>query len=860
MIDIENSSHYWLNLDTKRQSNLGVKLRQVSIIAIMATLATAPAIAQSEDNSERPETQETAVELAPVDVIETAAPEPAYSGFDPIDTGLSVIGETAIQNHESGSGDLLDVLRLSPNVRLGLDQFSVRQDDLQDLRPSDISISGGQIYDNSFRIDGVAVNNVHDVTETNPFNFNEVAGSAAQTMFLDPSLISALELRDSNVSARYGDFSGGVVDAIIREPSDRFGATLRFGYESDDLVDYIYDDSADLSEADVPPSFVRWRAYGTVDLPINERFGLLLGLGQSQSEVDYEINETYGGGFRGNNATSNQYLVKGTYDFSDTLRLTGSVVYSPYESEAANRNGINNLIVTKGGGLTSKLGLDGEFGETSWNLQASYVFSEMSRTAPTNHFSWDSDAPSIDFCTSTNCSVGGFGDLDQDQRDFRFEASLTRPLFGGQFSAGGELSYTDANKARPEENRAYSRGDYNPNTVCADPNDITCIDGEIALSTFFAYLPYDAQAEIAQTSAWIEHSQEFGPLEIRAGLRASRDDFLENTEIAPRLSAVWSVTPDWQITAGANRYYSGDFVGYAIRSQYPDSYRYTRTATRSGTDLIYSPDDWRLNRIGRIAKYRPSELDTPYSDEFTAAVTFPLLTGVGRVKGVQRWHRDQIVRLPRERVQETVDGATFTRTVYFPSNEGATDYVGISAEWTGAWRNHALTVNANWSDTTSRAENDGTYFDELDPEELAEDFVLYQGEILSLGEVQQIAQREDFATPFVANTSLQSAWFNDALNTTLWLYYRGEYETIADTGANETIDGQRYDVFDIVTRDASLRSDFNVTYDLPETSYGQVELEMRISNIFNDLPNTDVSRSFPYQRGRSFWFGVNYKL
>ncbi|MFW6300260.1 MAG: hypothetical protein ACOC20_05005 [Oceanicaulis sp.] len=231
------------------------------------------------------------------------------------------------------------------------------------------------------------------------------------------------------------------------------------------------------------------------------------------------------------------------------------------------------------------------------------------------------------------------------------------------------------------------------------------------------------------------------------------------------------------------------------------------------------------------------------------------------MKAVQRWHRDQIVARPSERTEETVNGDTFLRFVSFPSNAGATDYLGLSGEWVSSWSNHTLTLNANWSETTNRfrSPNAGTYFSRLDEEELATDFVFFNGEIVSLAEIQRIAEREDFATPFEANASVQSSWLDDTLRTTLWLYYRGEYETIVDTFVNQTIKGEVYDVFDVATRDASLRSDFNVAYALPQTKFGAVELEVRVSNVFNELPNTDTGRGSPYQRGRSVWLGLNYR-
>lgn len=829
-------------------------------LGALLLFGTAPALAQQ--TSAPTDTQDTEpVELEAIDIEDTRAPLPPYRGFIAEDSGLSVIDKESLGGLEDGSGDALDALRLLPNVNFDVNQFSAEPEDLQDLRPSDISISGGQIYDNSIRIDGVAVDNVMDVTGTNPFNFNEVAGAAAQTIFLDPSLIDSLEVRDSNISAQFGEFSGGVVDAKLRNPGEDFGASLRFGFENDDFVEYEVED-ADLAAADPPPEFTRWRLHGTIDVPVNERFGLLFGFGRSQSEVDYALSENYGGAFRGLRSTSDNFLVKGVYEFDNGLKLVSSLVYSPYESEAANPNGVDNLIVSKGGGLTFKTELDGTTGVYDWLLRASYVDADMSREAPPFNFSWSSEAPSIDFCTNRNCTQGGFGDLEQYQRDYTLEGQAGRDLFGGRFNFGGEVGLVDAFKARNEEGRAYSRGAYNPNTVCADASDPACIDGEIALPVYFAYLPYEANVEILQGAIWAEQNQSFGPVDIRAGLRASTDDYLENTNIAPRLSAVWNVNDDWQVTAGANRYYGRNFVGYAIREQYPDFFTFERDPTVNGDQLIYSEDDWVLTRVRRLTGFRDANLDTPFSDELTVAVTFPAFdrfNGIGRLKAVQRWHRDQIVRSPREEITDTdEDGNEFTRRVFFPSNAGKTDYLGLSAEWTGSWRNTALTLNAAWSETVNNADDLGTYFDGFDAEDLATDFILYQGRIISLAELQEEALRENFATPFTANAALRSRWFNESLDTTLWFYWRGEYETIGDTGVNETVDGVQYDVYDELVRDASLRVDLNAAYTLPEIAAGRVQLEARISNLFSELPNTDVSRAQPYQRGRSLWIGLNW--
>lgn len=828
-------------------------------IGLALALSAWPVSAQTVDEAAQ---SEAPVELEAIDIEDVRAPLPAYRGFIAEDSGLSIIDKSSLKGLESGSGDMLDALRLIPNVHFDVNRQGVDRDNLLNLRPSDLSISGGQIYDNSIRIDGIAVDNVMDVSEDNPFALNEVAGASAQTIFLDPTLIDSLEIRDSNISARFGEFSGGVVDARLRDPADRFGATLRFGLENDSLTEYVVDETADMTAADAPPTFTRWRLHGTVDVPVNDRLKLMLGAGRSRAEVDYPVSANYGGDFRGMRSTSDNFIVKGTYDLTATTRLTSSLTYSPYESQASNQNGYDNLIISKGGGLAFKTELAGKEGDFDWLLRGSYVDADMSREAPPNNFSWSSAAPSIDFCSASSCTSGGFGDLEQYQKDMTLEAEGSYPVLGGKLAFGGEIGQVEAHRSRDTESRAYLSGVYNPATVCADPADPACIDGEIALTRALVYLPYEANVEILQGALWAEHSQSFGPVDVRAGLRWSGEDYLENTQLSPRLSAVWNIHGDWQLTAGTGRYYTRNFVGYAIREQYPHNYQYRRTGALVNGSLVFS-DNWALYSHTVPTGYRDRGLATPYSDEATLALSFPALgalNGIGRVKAVQRWHRDQIVRLPVETIEDLdSSGATYTQRVYFPSNDGKTDYLGLSAEWSGSWRNTALTLSTSWSETYNNADNLGGYFDEQDDEALMSTFVLYQGEILSLAELQSQAQRENFALPFSFNAALRSSWLSERLDTTLWFYWKGEYETIADTGINETINGVRYDVFDKVVRDASLRVDLNAAYKLPALGPGNIELEARVSNLFNELPYTDVSTSYPYQRGRSIWLGLNWK-
>ena len=828
--------------------------RFLMFASIGAIFSVSVAVAQDEEEER---TEDKDIELGEIEVIDTA-PVPAYRGFDPVDTGRSRLERESIRNHETGDGDMFDLLRLLPNISFDVNQQSVRREDLQDLKPSNISISGAQFYDNNIRIDGVGVNNLHDVTNDNPFNFNEVAGSDAQTIFIDPALIEVLDVQDSNISARYGDFTGGVVDAVIRNPLPTFGASFQYGYQDDGFVNYISDGAIDPERANEPPEFRRWRANASVDLPVSDRWLNLISLGRHESSVVYPISEDYGGFSRRLSSESDNLLVKSLYELSPDIDWTTSLVYSPYESQAKSGNGIDNLIVTQGGGLTFYSELDGIRGDWEWRGRLSYAEADMSRDAPPANFSWSSDAPSIDFCTNTNCTVGGFGDLDQRQRDWVLDGELQTAIGSGLWSAGATLEWIEATKQREQEARAYSRGEFDPRTVCASPSDPACIDGEIALPVYFAYKPYDAEVELLRTSFWSEYSASIGNLDYRIGVRYSYDDYLNNHNIAPRLSAAWIFANGWSLSAGANRYYGATTVAFAIRSQYPDFFRFVRSPREENGQLIFSEADWQLDRVTALTGFRESELDTPYSDELTAVLTVPARIGVLRARAVYREHRDQIARSPVDRIED-LDGAgnPVTRRVFVPSNDGETDFLGLSLEYTASWRNHTLLANIAWSETTT---NFSDYIStSLDIEELESELVLYQGRILSLGELADIAQRENFATPLQANLSVQSVWFDSALRTTLWVYWRDEYETIARTDQREEIDGIRYPVYEDLTRGASTRVDLNIDGRIPIGNLpGELRGELRLTNLFDELPNTDVTEIRPYQRGRTAWLGLRY--
>lgn len=804
------------------------------------------------------------VDLGNIDIVDTteteSTPAQAYDSFDPIDTGTSSISAEAIEAEGQGDIDTTELLRKLPNVQLSINGNAVSPDDLKEIRPQDFVISGGNYYNNNIMIDGVQANAVTDVTNDNPDHFNELAGQTAQTLYVDPSLIEEIIVRDSNISAEYGDFTGGVVDFRLREPLKEYGVSASFSYQNDSLVNFKVADTDQADDIEPEPNFETRRYSLSADLPVTEKFSLLLAYSRAESTSSYAFNENYGSAPFDNSDISQNYLVKGLYEFSDTLSLEGQLTVSPYRSHHARENRINDEVVSHSDGLSAYLKLSGEHDGWDWQSRVSYAQSDASRNwQGQSNFSWPSDAPSVDWCSGqTSCSEGGFGDIDQQQEDLVVDFKAERAIWKGLLRLGGEIKDIDVEKSRLNDNYAYSRGTLETSLSCAAGDD-ACIEDEVYLAQRSVYLAYDASAEVTSEALWGEFERDFADVTVRAGLRYSHDDFLDNYNLAPRLTASWQFRPEWFFTVGANRYYEKNLVAYAIRSQYPDSYIYRRDGVTDGNGVV-TPGEWYIYRHTRTTDYAQAGLDTPYSDELTAALTVPTpLNGNFRLKVVHRDGKDAFARSPYDTV--SFDAATATSStsrVYSITNDGESEYDGVSAEWAGTYKNHALSASVIWSETRRKG-GIADYFDEIDDDDLLNSFVYYDGQVISEQELYEISNVTDYGTPVLASLIWSSSWLNDRLSTTVGVYYRGEYETLDDTGENITIDGFRYDIFDEVTIDPYTSVNLNAGIEVFENASGRGVLDVRVENLLDDLPYTYTSSSNPYQMGRSVWLGFSYR-
>lgn len=825
-------------------------LSRCSLVAL--SLAIAPTVAaQSSDPEPLPEA------IAEGD----RAPE-SYSLANGVDTGTATIGETEIRARAPGSGDVNQLLKILPTAQFRRIEGSATREDIQDLRPADISISGGRIYDNLFTIDGIDANSRLDATEDNPQSLTEPAGNKAQSLWIDANLVGEIIVRDSNVSAEYGRFTGGTVDIRTRDPKREWGAFLDVNYTDQNLVDFTISkrsiDALGTNPLPDEPLYRKWRIGGGIDIPLTDRGGLLLAASRSRADVTYYRNPNYGSIAYVQDSVSDNFLARGSFDLGPALTLSGQISYTPYESESSAATALDNTVVSKGGGTAAKLELASN-GAQRWNLVATYSHSNSGREAPPNNYSLPSSSTNGGTCSNSNCTSGGFGRLDQTQDNYGLRAKFAKDVGPGELRGGIDYQHIDAIRERPETNRAYLGGISGTNILCADGDSLLCTSGEYALARYLEYRAYRADVSLDSLSAWGEYDAKLGKVDVRAGLRYDYESFLGNHNVAPRLAATWHLPFDgWSLTGGLNRYYGRSMLAYAIREQYPDNFTYLRAPTIIAGERVYS-DNWYLSSTSRSTSYADSNLKTPYSDELTAALTGRVLGGTVRLKGIIRQGKNEFARSIAERVTGTLEnGNSTTYTLYTMTNDGESRYRGASLEWLRSVGKHSLAINVNYSKSkTSNAD----YFltrDDILNESLV---VLFNGELIDATELLDRNQRLEFASPFIVNASWTALWFDDRVTTNLNLRYRDGFTQIGDTGVNQVVDGVRYDVYDIVRYRSTINVDLNAQVDVVRSRLGTLTADIRASNILNRIASKDVANTTqPYQFGRAFWVGLKYKF
>jgi hypothetical protein len=758
-------------------------------------------------------------------------------------TGESTLTRETLERLPTGNGSISEAMRVLPGVQLSdAARLSARGGE---ILPPLFSIAGARPFDNTVQVDGISIDSKLDPLADNPMKLDDVPGHPLQIL-LNTRLVEELKVIDHNVPARFGSFTGGVVDITLRDPAPTFGGNLHFRTTRDNWTEFHVADGQETAFSDSTthaqqPEFDKYDGGVELDLPLNPDTAVLA----SFQRVESRIPLAFLGDEHSQKRRIDNLFVKGVGTPSGADRLALTLLATPSEGDYFIENTRDSDFTVSTSGYIVGAAYEAPLSIGWLEIDAAWRSSENDRDAPTHWRNWKA-TPSKNWGTLAGLSYnreGGFGDIEKTQESTQlkghvdFAAADTGPV-RHRANAGFDYEYITGRFERPQRTFSYAVGTVSSVVDCGE-DSFACVDGEQFLSTRQVYEAADKTVRMNRVALYAEDRIGLGRVELRPGLRLDYEDYMNNTDLAPRLAASWDTFGDGRsvLFAGANRYYGQTLLTDALREAIPP----VRTETRVlGTDN--RPTAWQFKSLIKIANRR-SDLDTPYSDELTAGLRQRLLGGELILDYIHRDFRDEVAR------EKTVAADGFT---YFTlNNNGRSRHESYRAAWERRWGRQALWVNLAYQETTTNADSYDTLLDEVAREQL----VWFDGKLLRREELP----RTDFNRKWVGNLVYfcRLPYGFDFSNVT---QYRSGFRALSFTGKNYTLpDGEKVPLYTEVDFPQAWTFDWELSWhaDLPREQ--RLTLALEVYNVFDRKIHVggDVNR---YETGRQFWAGAEYRF
>ncbi len=796
--------------------------------------------------------------------------------------GTQILTKEQIERLPTGNGSVTELLKNNPNVRFGNTTNSSTTPG--EIQPDRVSFHGEKFYNNNYMIDGLSNNNTINPGANNGelsntpdgYSPTDLPAGGTQSYWINSELIEQLEVFDSNVSAKYGNFTGGVVDARLIDPDlQKVSGKVSYRTTRDSWARYHVDgaDAEDFGTATQltqQPRFKKEFYTFSANQPLNDNAGFIFAYNRQKSTIpNYaEYLDEWNDQIR----MAETYLLKGIYlaDNGDSFRLTG--MYAPHESKYFKKNAKNGSYTNSGGGYRFNMEWEHIADWGKMTSLAGYQFEENKiQHESDTHLTWRryytplnfvSDA--IDWVSSVpaqnyqNSIIGGYGSTATEKRTttFKQDYELNPFALGGiqhQVDLGWEVDFYSARYKRFSD-VSLSRGNVtvSPGVVCLQ-DDPYCIDGEQYFKSLTIYPAREVSGNYSDYAVYLQDSMTFGNLEVTPGVRAQYDDFLKNLTLAPRFAASYDVFGDryTRVFGGANRYYGQNLLAYKLREGISTYLIRTRaSATGAWTD-----GDIRTNSID----YNISDLKTPYSDEVTLGVSQRVMDSLWTVKWVGRNGQDQFGR-------KTITNDAGKRN-YVLDNNAKThgQSFSLTAEpispYNFSWGQVAWSLEASYAKNKASSQE---YYDESDTDD---SMVIMDGKLMNRSNLAAF----DFNNPWRASASVYTYFPSVGVNWTQKLSYTSGYTGFTgvsvdcpeDRSACGSYTGTATELQKTKFKDY-FTYDWRFSYEQPVYKDQTVELTLDVINVLDNVieasqtTGSGSSKTITYQLGRQFWLGVAY--
>ncbi|MDR2081755.1 MAG: TonB-dependent receptor plug domain-containing protein [Campylobacteraceae bacterium] len=616
--------------------------------------------------------QSNSSDIVQLQTISVIGHESADSG-----KGTTIISNDYIQNAPSPTNTVTDLLRGKSYIQY--DQTSRDSATGGEISPPKVSINGGSHFENSFLINGVSNNN-----NINPAGLSINYASAqsgqptgeAQSLFLDTNLIDTVEVYTENIKAEYGGFTGGVIDAKIRDANtDRWHIYTNYRYTSDSWTKFHWTEAQQsalntTTTAELQPKFTKHEYTFSADGPITDNLGLMLSYGKQESKIPLWSSYVVNGEHQRRNAyrEKGNFLVKLNTNGLDDFKASLTGIYAPYEHTLFNPTYKDSDFTMVGGGYTLIYDMENDFAIGKLKNSINYQKNEISRDADRDYLNqWNAAWPSNGYLNWGTGTIyeGAFGDYTQDKQSIGYKGSfefdeIKSGIFEHKIKTGIEAEYSKLDAMRGKYTTFYI-GVQDP-TVTGSKEDGILEGSQYSIRTVSGMRQtrgkdYGSGALFLEDNIKTENG-----FTLRPGLRISTDSITDDIDIAWRFFANADIFNDdiLNIYGGYNRYYGSQILTHAAHLPIK-TYRSTRTNATS--PWIDQPS------TSTNPQYNLGKLETPYSDELNIGASLNLFDTLFEAKFIDRQYKKQI---------RSVRPISNTNTYKEFDNSGESSYWGLT--------------------------------------------------------------------------------------------------------------------------------------------------------------------------------------
>lgn len=491
-------------------------------------------------------------------------------------SSVKTLSSDEISKTPTSNGNITDYLRSNPHIRYeNSDQNGFQRGE---IKPENISINGADPNQTAYFVDNVNINN--DLAIDNSIfdgAMQVVPGiSHTQAYFFDATMLSKVEVQDSNISASLGGFMGGAVIAKTKQYSGTDSIKLKYRTTNSSWAKMEAGDSVqkilklvrpdDVGVAELQPKYNKQTFNILAEKRLNDNLGMVFGYSRRTSSI--EQNRLIGFDKDANNKAqldkqnhqrlSDNLLLNFNWTPQEKERIEFGLRYSNYKELKYFKENINNNVSDYHQALGATLAWVHSFNSGVWTNTLAYDRFQDKRKSSSNSVETTSVLDE-NYDPLYNFEKGGYGNSHLTQDNLHFSTEYVMDPF---YLASTEHSISIGGIYQATKYQFYRPQDVHQKvTLIMLDKDGNPIETPLSNSTTSKGRVKTTYQNIA---IYAEDLIKWRKFELRPGIRIERDDYLKNNNIAPRFVARYRPWDDTGFTLGLNRYYGRSFASLKL--------------------------------------------------------------------------------------------------------------------------------------------------------------------------------------------------------------------------------------------------------------------------------------------------------